>query len=141
MRISDWSSDVCSSDLQGGGDVVGMENRNSMGAIVAADMLGYDYVETDVVVSHDGLVFLAHGAANAGELDGTTGTSNILRGELEALDYATSLKRFGDSTHGHIPLLIDVLTAFPDIRFNIDMKTLRGEQYLPKVIVAADRKR
>src|SRR3546814_19400180 len=75
---------------QGGGDVVGMENRNSMGAIVAADMLGYDYVETDVVVSHDGLVFLAHGAANAGELDGTTGRSEERRGGKECVSTCRS---------------------------------------------------
>src|SRR3546814_14893696 len=40
MRISDWSSDVCSSDLQGA-----MERRNELRWVVGAQRLGRDILD------------------------------------------------------------------------------------------------
>src|SRR3546814_16043537 len=63
MRISDWSSDVCSSDLHGVGDV-GARPPHTAGA--RAEEVGEDVVGADVVAEVEGAVLAAGAAARAG---------------------------------------------------------------------------
>src|SRR3546814_9640892 len=68
MRISDWSSDGCSSDLQeadrhGVGDV-GARPPHTAGA--RAEEVGEDVVGADVVAEVEGAVLAAGAAARAG---------------------------------------------------------------------------
>ncbi|WP_370613937.1 glycerophosphodiester phosphodiesterase [Mumia sp. Pv 4-285] len=87
--------------------------ENSLAAFDNAVRLGYRYLETDARVSADGTVFAFHDAT----LDRTTDR----RGTLARLD-ATEVHRARIGGREPIPLLRELLDAFPDARFNIDVK-------------------
>src|SRR5690606_18139364 len=56
----DWSSDVCSSDLQGHRGDRGNFPENTIPAFLSAVKKGADVVELDVVISKDGKVVVSH---------------------------------------------------------------------------------
>jgi glycerophosphoryl diester phosphodiesterase len=94
-----------------GGAAEGDENTaEAFGRAVA---LGYRYVETDVHATADGVPIVFHDP-DLLRLTGSPGTVAGMRwADLAAL-------RVGGA--GAVPRLADVLSAWPDIRFNIDIK-------------------
>jgi glycerophosphoryl diester phosphodiesterase len=94
-----------------GGAAEGDENTaEAFGRAVA---LGYRYVETDVHATADGVPVVFHDR-NLLRVTGSPGTVAGLRWA----DLATL--RVGGA--GAVPRLDDVLSAWPDVRFNIDVK-------------------
>lgn len=88
-------------------------DENSMAAFQRAVGLGYRYLETDVRVTADGVALAFHDAA----LDRVTDR----RGKVAQLPWEQVRKaRIGGREP--IPLLVEVLTAWPDVRINIDVK-------------------
>ena len=95
-----------------GGAAEGDENTaEAFGRAVA---MGYRYVETDVHATADGVPVVFHDP-DLRRLTGSPGTVARMRWA----DLATL--RVGGA--GAIPRLDDVLAAWPDIRFNIDVKS------------------
>ncbi len=87
--------------------------ENSWKAFEHAVKLGYDYLETDAHATADGTVVSFHDKT----LDRVTDSS----GRIAALTTAqVSAARIGGGEP--IPLLADLLTAWPHVRFNIDVK-------------------
>jgi glycerophosphoryl diester phosphodiesterase len=102
-----------------GGDGAGFAKRNTMAAFKTAAKQGYEYFETDVVVTKDSKVIISHGAQ--------TGLSARLRGthSYNLLQGATykEVKRSFKVGGEEIILLEDLLKEFPKARFLIDPKT------------------
>ena len=88
-------------------------DENTAEAFGRAIDLGFRYVETDVHATADGVPVVFHDAA----LDRLTGTAGRVA-ELRWADLATL--RIGGA--GAVPRLADVLAAWPEVRFNIDVK-------------------
>ncbi|RBY98086.1 glycerophosphodiester phosphodiesterase [Blastococcus sp. TF02-8] len=87
--------------------------ENTMPAFQACVDMGYQYLETDVQVTADGVLVAFHDAG----LERVTGQS----GRIDALPWAqVSEARIG----GREPIvrLEDLLAAWPDVRFNLDIK-------------------
>ena len=111
---------------------------NTAEAFARAVELGYRYVETDVHATADGVPVVFHDS----DLLRLTGTAGALAG-LRWADLATL--RVGGA--GVVPRLDDILTAWPSIRFNIDIKadaataptigTLRSTGALDRVLLAS----
>ena len=87
--------------------------ENSMAAFEAAVRMGYRYLETDAYATRDGVLLAFHDD----RLDRVTDRS----GRIAALDHAEVAKA-RIAGREPVPLLEDLLAAFPDIRFNIDPK-------------------
>ena len=87
--------------------------ENSMAAFASVIALGYRYVETDVRATADGVLLAFH--------DATLGRVTDRTGRIAELPYADVARARIAGTEP-IPLLADVLDAWPDIRFNIDVK-------------------
>lgn len=96
------------------GDAEGAEN--SMAAFGEAVTLGYRYLETDVRVTADGVAVAFHDAT----LDRVTDRF----GRVDAQPWTVvSQARIGGREP--IPLLSDLLAAWPDVRINLDVKADR----------------
>jgi glycerophosphoryl diester phosphodiesterase len=91
--------------------------ENSMAAFQRAVDLGYRYLETDIRVSADGVALAFH--------DATLDRLTQLRGRVDAQPWA-ALRHARVAGREPIPVLADVLTAWPDVRFNLDVKSSRG---------------
>jgi glycerophosphoryl diester phosphodiesterase len=87
--------------------------ENSMAAFERAVELGYRYLETDVRVTADGVALAFHDAT----LDRVTDRS----GRIAALPWA-EVKQARIGGREPIPLLTDLLAAWPDARINLDVK-------------------
>jgi glycerophosphoryl diester phosphodiesterase len=90
---------------------VGLENTRY--AFANAVDLGYRYLETDVHASRDGVVYAFHDST----LDRVTDRS----GRIAALG-ADQVGRARIGGREPIPTLAELFEAFPDARFNIDVK-------------------
>jgi glycerophosphoryl diester phosphodiesterase len=88
-------------------------DENTVEAFARAVALGYRYVETDVHATADGVPVIFHDP----DLMRLTGSAGTVRG-LRWADLATL--RIGGA--GAVPRLDEVLAAWPEIRFNIDVK-------------------
>ena len=99
--------------------------ENSWAAFEHAIKLGYAYLETDARATSDGKLVAFHDRT----LDRVTDAS----GPLNALSYreVAALRVSGTEP---IPLLEDLLAAWPDVRFNIDLKDAPGISLLPEVL-------
>jgi glycerophosphoryl diester phosphodiesterase len=87
--------------------------ENSWPAFEHAVGLGYAYLETDVHATADGVLVAFH--------DKTLDRVTDATGAIAALPYAAvAAARIGGSEP--IPRLVDLLGAWPDLRFNIDVK-------------------
>jgi glycerophosphoryl diester phosphodiesterase len=87
--------------------------ENSWKAFEHAVALGYAYLETDVHATSDGTVLAFH--------DKTLDRVTDATGRIAELTAAQVVKaRIGGTEP--IPLLADLLMAWPDVRFNIDVK-------------------
>ena len=99
-----------------GGALLAANNgiENTLTAFQNAVDLGYRYLETDVHTSRDGVVYAFHDV----ELTRMAGTVSAFR-DLDAASIDAIL--VGDREP--IPRFADLLEAFPDARFNIDVKS------------------
>jgi glycerophosphoryl diester phosphodiesterase len=95
-----------------GGAAVGDENTAS--AFARAVDLGYRYVETDVHATSDGVPVVFHDP----DLTRMAGDKRRVR-DVRWADLAT-LRVAGDAV---VPRLDDMLGAWPQVRFNIDIKS------------------
>lgn len=101
--------------------------ENTLPAFEAAVDLGYRYVETDVHVTADGVLVAFHDD----HLDRVTDQV----GEIAALPWST-VKTARVDGREPIPLLADLLHAWPDLRVNIDPKHDAAVEPLADVIEA-----
>ena len=85
--------------------------ENTIGAFQAALDVGADLLETDVHISKDGQVIVAHDA----DLSRVAGRPGLVS-ELTAAELASIDLGFGQG----FPTLVEVLEAFPGAKFNID---------------------
>lgn len=88
--------------------------ENSWGAFENARSLGFRYLETDVRATSDGVAVTVHDPA----VDRVTGAHGLVR-ELAWPQLKTL--RLGDGSG--IPRLDDLLAAWPEMRWNIDVKS------------------
>ena len=97
----------------GGGhpDLNGLEN--TLAAFEHAVALGYRYLETDVHTTTDGVLVAAHDALLDRLTDGT--------GAISALS-AADLRTVRIRGEHAVPTMAELLEAFPDARFNVDLK-------------------
>lgn len=87
--------------------------ENTMAAFEAAVAQGYRYLETDAHATADGVLVAFHDD----RLDRLTDGAGAI-GDLPYADVQAARVR----DHDGIPLLEDLLTAWPDVRINIDPK-------------------
>jgi len=108
------------------GELAGLEN--SMAAFRRAVEEGFHYLETDVHATRDGVLVAFHDSV----LDRVSdGTGPIAAQSWQQVRHA----RIGGQQP--IPLMADVLAAFPDTRFNIDPKSDAAVGPLIDLITAA----
>ena len=99
--------------------------ENSWRAFEHAIKLGYAYVETDAHATRDGVLVAFHDKT----LDRVTDRTGAIAG-LAAREVAAA--RIGGTEQ--IPMLEDLLGAWPDVRFNIDVKDAPAAQPLADLI-------
>ena len=99
--------------------------ENSWSAFEYAAQLGYAYLETDARATADGKLVAFH--------DRTLDRITDATGPINALSYreVAALRVSGTEP---IPLIEDLLGAWPDVRFNIDLKDAAGISLLPDVL-------
>ncbi len=99
--------------------------ENSWAAFEHAAKLGYAYLETDARATSDGMLMAFHDRTldRVTDASGPIGTRSYH--EVAALRIAGSEP---------IPLIEDLLGAWPDVRFNIDLKDEPGISLLPGVL-------
>lgn len=101
------------------------EGENVLVAFEAARGLGYRYIETDVRTTGDGVPLVFHDP----DLRRLTGVPAQVH-DLSAAEVA-QLKLPGGET---VPTLAEALDAFPDLRFNIDLKDAAGVEPVVRVV-------
>ena len=99
--------------------------ENSMAAFQSAIDIGYRYLETDVHLTSDGYVIAFHDDV----LDRVTNLS----GKVSDTPLST-IKDALIEGKSEIPLLSELLSSFPEARFNIDPKNDQVSRALAKVI-------
>ena len=99
--------------------------ENSWAAFEYAVKLGYAYLETDARATADGKLMAFHDRS----LDRVTSAS----GPIGALSYRELSELRIDGSEP-IPLIEDLLAAWPDVRFNIDLKDEPGISLLREVL-------
>lgn len=103
-----------------GGNAAGPEKENSMLAFQSAHDLGLTYVETDTVLTKDGIPLAFHGS-NSAKQEAKTGLPE--RSFVQSMTLK-QLKDHGVTVGGEeIPTLEEVMTTYPEMRFFIDPKT------------------
>jgi len=105
--------------------------ENTLGAFQAALDAGADILETDVHLSKDGVVVVAHDPDLTRVARRPGLVSDFTHEELAAMDLG-----FGEG----FPSLAELLTAFPDAKFNIDLKTRPSVEPFADVIRALNAK-
>jgi len=108
-------------------DLEGLEN--TLAAFRHAVGLGYSYLETDVHVTRDGVLLAFHDSV----LDRVTDQ----RGEIGALSLREVRKALVGGREA-VPTLAELFDAFPDTRFNIDLKSEGAVPALADFIAARD---
>jgi glycerophosphoryl diester phosphodiesterase len=99
--------------------------ENSWRAFEHAVSLGYRYLETDLQATSDGILLAFHDRT----LDRVTGRA----GRIARMPYRELSGALIGGTEP-IPLLEDLLAAWPDVRFNIDLKDSPAVQPLAEVL-------
>jgi glycerophosphoryl diester phosphodiesterase len=101
--------------------------ENTTRSFEAAAGLGYKYIESDVRATADRQLIMCHDMT-ASRLFGLPGRISDLT--LAALRSAPGVRARGLD----VPLLADVLAAFPDLRFNLDVKDTFSAQQVSDII-------
>src|SRR5215831_3052520 len=99
--------------------------ENSWRAFEHAVGLGYGYLETDAQATADGVLLAFH--------DRTLGRVTGQPGRICRLAHQDMANALVNGTEP-IPLLEDLLAAWPDVRFNIDVKDVPAIAPLPEVL-------
>jgi len=99
--------------------------ENSWRAFEHAVGLGYRYLETDLQATADGVLVAFHDKTLARVCGQDGRVCRLSHAELSAARI--------DGTEP-IPVLEDLLTAWPDVRFNLDVKDVRAIAPLPEVL-------
>ena len=99
--------------------------ENSWSAFEHAVKLGYAYLETDARATSDGRLMAFHDR-NLERLTGAEGPVN-----MKSYREVATLRVAGSEP---IPLIEDLLGAWPDVRFNLDLKDEAGIPLLPGVL-------
>ncbi len=113
-----------------GGNGAGINKENTLAAFKAAVNLGYDFLETDVIVTRDGQVVTYHGSANF-FMKRIFGLE--IRRKAQRLTYSQFKKKIKLGGE-EIPRFADVLDRFGDTRFSVDVKTNQAIGPLVEVI-------
>jgi glycerophosphoryl diester phosphodiesterase len=103
--------------------LAGLENTRA--AFAHAVALGYDYLETDVQVTRDGVLVAFHDTLLQRVTDGV--------GSIEELD-AADLARIRVGGSESIPTLSDLVEGLAHTRFNIDVKSDAAVEPLARLI-------
>ena len=103
--------------------------ENSWTAFEHAVKLGYTYLETDARATSDGKLMAFHDR-NLERVTEAEGPIN-----LKSYREVAALRVDGSE---RIPLIEDLLAAWPDVRFNIDLKDEAGIPLLPGVLRRTD---
>ncbi|MGP3536766.1 glycerophosphodiester phosphodiesterase family protein [Microbacterium sp. RD1] len=103
---------------------------NSFAAVAAAHAAGATFVESDCHVTRDGVVILFHDD----DLSRIAGDPRTVA-ELTERQLSDIM-----ADHGGLITLEQALDAFPDVRFNLDVKAAGAEQAVGRLVApAADR--
>lgn len=112
--------------------------ENTLEAFSNAVALGYDYLETDVRASKDGVVYVFHDADFARLAGQDVQISDLDSTEIDQLGLADGAK---------IPRLVELLSDFSDTHLNVDIKSddavaptlrlLREQKAADRVLIAA----
>lgn len=105
--------------------------ENTWGSFTAAAKLGYRYIETDVRGTADGKVIICHDARASRIANLSAHISELTLSEIRSAAAATN-------ADNDVPLLSDVLKAFPQLRFNIDVKDMLAAELVPEILQQAD---
>jgi len=103
-------------------------DENTLAAFELALEAGADYLESDIQVTKDGVPVLFHDE----DLKRLMGKKTL----ISDLTYE-QLKTVRLPFAGQIPTLSDALTMFPSAKFNLDIKTPRGEEVGISTILAS----
>lgn len=98
--------------------------ENSAGAFAAAQAAGAEYIETDCQVTADGDVVLFHDDTIERLTGDPRPVSSLRTSDLAGL--------FAE--HGGLLTVADALDAFPESRFNIDVKTIAAAEPIGSVL-------
>ena len=95
-----------------GGDEV--ETENTLEAFKYSSELGFVYIETDVQATKDGhiVIFHDHNLKRMAGINSKIG--DLTLAQIRSIELLEG---------GKIPLLSEALESFPELRFNIDIKT------------------
>jgi glycerophosphoryl diester phosphodiesterase len=104
-------------------EIEGLENTAT--AFTHAVELGYRYLETDVHVTRDGVLLAFHDEV----LDRVTDRT----GSIATSTYAEVQEALVGGRE-RVPTLQDLFAAFPDVRFNIDLKAEAAAEALARFI-------
>ena len=129
-RVLDRPGSVLAFAHRGGAlhpEILGLEN--TLAAFRHAVALGYDYLETDVHVTRDGVLLAFHDSV----LDRVTDRT----GEIATLSYAEVREALVGGRE-HVPTLADLVDAFPEASFNIDIKSEGAVPALAAFVAARD---
>jgi glycerophosphoryl diester phosphodiesterase len=114
--------------------------ENTLVAFARALEQGAAILETDVHVTRDGEVVIAHDADVARTTNGSGSIAELRLGELAGLDAGHHFSPDGGASHPYrglgvrIPTLREVFQRLPGVRFNIELKS--DDPRLVKAVVA-----
>ena len=116
--------------------------ENTMVAFQGAFDLGYRYMETDLQITHDGVLVTIHDGTVDRTTDSTGLVSDYSLEELRTLDAGYRFERDGDHPHRgqgiQVPTLEELVTAYPDGVFTLDLKSDGMETALVDLIRRLD---
>ncbi len=101
-----------------GGDAAGENQENTLAAFKSAQELGYEYGETDVILTADGQVAAIHGSRNWLQ---TQFSGHPPRRALQKLTLKEIQKHAAEGVR--ITALEEIITQLPRMKFFIDPKT------------------
>lgn len=113
-----------------GGNAAGTDRENTLSAFQSAVNLGYEFLETDVVVTRDNQVINYHGSAN---LFMKIIFGLEVRSKVQKLTY-DQVKRNINPDGKNIPKFEDLLLSFKNKCFCVDVKTDEAVEPLVDII-------
>jgi glycerophosphoryl diester phosphodiesterase len=129
-QVLDPPGSVLAFAHRGGAFHPGMEGlENTMAAFRLAVSLGYDYLETDVHVTTDGVLLAFHDSVLDRVSDRTGAIATSTLAEVRGA-------RIGGREQ--VPTLLELFEAFPEARFNIDIKSAGAVEALAAFVTEHD---